>query len=82
MRPILRCVSATSTLFAKLSAITLDCGLGFLSILLTSNFGVNFGAGRTNITTGVDVNELILELAFSPVQDPIPLNLKKRNSVT
>ena len=31
---------------------------------------------------GVDVNELILELAFSPVQDPIPLSLKKRNSVT
>ena len=31
---------------------------------------------------GVDVNELILELAFSPVRDPIPWNLKKRNSVT
>ena len=47
--------------------------MGLLSLLLTSNFGVNFGAGRTNITTGgVDVNELILELAFSPVRDPIP----------
>ena len=48
-------------------------GMGLLSVLLTSNFGVNFGAGRTNITTGgLDVNELILELAFSPVRDPIP----------
>ena len=47
--------------------------MGLLSLLLTSNFGVNFGAGRTNITTGgVDINELILELAFSPVRDPIP----------
>ena len=45
-------------------------GMGLLSVLLTSNFGVNFGAGRTNITTA-DVNELILELAFSPVRDSI-----------
>lgn len=44
--------------------------MGLLSLLLTSNFGVNFGAGRTNIITA-DVNELILELAFSPVRDSI-----------
>ena len=59
--------------------------MGLLSLLLTSNFGVNFGAGRTNITTGGGckrADHWILELAFSPVQDPIPLNLKKRNSVT
>ena len=66
MRPILRCVLA-STAVAELSW---DCGMGLLSLLLTSNFGVNFGAGRTNITTA-DVNELILELAFSPVRDSI-----------
>ena len=42
MRPILRCVLA-SVAFAELSW---DCGMDLLSLFLTSNFGVNFGAGR------------------------------------
>lgn len=74
MRPTLRFVLA-STAFAELSWAC--CLFSWLQILAW----ISVQGGQIS-PLGVDVNELILELAFSPVRDPIPWNLKKRNSVT